>query len=425
MTILLCLLPTCLCKRTRWPPGFITPSTNPILIRTSAPISSIQPPPASPPPSPPPQQNQHLAAVARPPIPPPRKPDVVQNFAHFSRGNMAESGPSNSKTVVRESTVVDSSDTPALRLNSRVSEAFVAASISDNLGGTLSVSAAGVSGGAGHETTKDVMTCEMTVTSSPGGSSSSAVPATQSQRTEDRKRKGREEEGEYHSEDAEFESVEVKKQARGSTSSNKRSRAAEVHNLSERSDKASMLDEAIEYLKSLQLQVQMMSMGCSMVPMMFPGVQQYMPPMGMGMGMGMEMGMNRPMMPFPNVLAGGSLQSAAAHLGQRFPVPAFQMPPVLHPDASRIQVANQSDAMLCTLGASTLGQQRPPNFPDPYQQFLGLHQMQYSQNQLIPQPSTSKPSSSPGGEHGDGHQSGTFFHLVSLQFTVIVWITTT
>ncbi|CAL1361582.1 unnamed protein product [Linum trigynum] len=417
-----------------------------------------------------PLQNQHLA-VARPPIPPPRKPDVVQNFAHFSRhraaavrGNMAESGPSNSKTVVRESTVVDSSDTPALRLNSRVSEAFVAASISDNLGGTLSVSAAGVSGGAGHgamaagpststKTTKDVMTCEMTVTSSPGGSSSSAVPATQSQRTEDRKRKGREEEGEYHSEDAEFESVEVKKQARGSTSSNKRSRAAEVHNLSERrrrdrinekmralqeliprcnkSDKASMLDEAIEYLKSLQLQVQMMSMGCSMVPMMFPGVQQYMPPMGMGMGMGMgmEMGMNRPMMPFPNVLAGGSLQSAAAHLGQRFPVPAFQMPPVLHPDASRIQVANQSDPMLSTLGASTLGQQRPPNFPDPYQQFLGLHQMQMPipmpQNQLIPQPSTSKPSSSPGGEHGDGHQSGTFFHLVSLQFTVIVWITTT
>ncbi|CAI0393907.1 unnamed protein product [Linum tenue] len=352
----------------------------------------------------------------------------VRNFAHFSRhraaavrGNMAESGPSNSKTVVRESTVVDSSDTPALRLNSRVSEAFVAASISDNLGGTLSVSAAGVSGGAGHgamaagpststKTTKDVMTCEMT-------------------RTEDRKRKGREE----TLKDAEFESVEVKKQARGSTSSNKRSRAAEVHNLSERrrrdrinekmralqeliprcnkSDKASMLDEAIEYLKSLQLQVQMMSMGCSMVPMMFPGVQQYMPPMGMGMGMGMEMGMNRPMMPFPNVLAGGSLQSAAAHLGQRFPVPAFQMPPVLHPDASRIQVANQSDAMLCTLGASTLGQQRPPNFPDPYQQFLGLHQMQMPipmpQNQLIPQPSTSKPSSSPGGEHGDGHQSGT------------------
>ncbi|KAG5251272.1 basic helix-loop-helix family protein [Salix suchowensis] len=39
-------------------------------------------------------------------------------------------------------------------------------------------------------------------------------------------------------------------------SSSKRSRAAEVHNLSEKTDKASMLDEAIEYLKQLQLQLQ-------------------------------------------------------------------------------------------------------------------------------------------------------------------------
>ncbi|MCH90625.1 transcription factor PIF1-like, partial [Trifolium medium] len=104
--------------------------------------------------------------------------------------------------------------------------------------------------------------------------------------------------------DIDFESAEAKKNVSGS--STKRSRAAEVHNLSERrrrdrinekmkalqeliprsnkSDKASMLDEAIEYLKSLQLQVQMMSMGCGMVPMMFPGIQQYMPTIGMGMG---------------------------------------------------------------------------------------------------------------------------------------------
>ncbi|EPS62617.1 hypothetical protein M569_12173, partial [Genlisea aurea] len=63
--------------------------------------------------------------------------------------------------------------------------------------------------------------------------------------------------------------------------SSKRSRAAEVHNLSEKrrrsrineklkalqtlipnsnkTDKASMLDEAIEYLKQLQLQVQMLT----------------------------------------------------------------------------------------------------------------------------------------------------------------------
>ncbi|KAK7383147.1 hypothetical protein VNO78_28818 [Psophocarpus tetragonolobus] len=78
-------------------------------------------------------------------------------------------------------------------------------------------------------------------------------------------------------------------------SSSKRSRAAEFHNLSEKrrrsrinekmralqnlipnsnkTDKASMLDEAIEYLKQLQLQVQMLMMrnGLSLHPMSLPG----------------------------------------------------------------------------------------------------------------------------------------------------------
>ncbi|XP_042415430.1 transcription factor PIF1-like [Zingiber officinale] len=95
------------------------------------------------------------------------------------------------------------------------------------------------------------------------------------------------------------ESLNAKKQSRN--------RAAEVHNLSERrrrerinermkalqellphcnkTDKASMLEEAIEYLKSLQLQVQMMWMGSGMAQMMFPGEQQYISGMEMGMGM--------------------------------------------------------------------------------------------------------------------------------------------
>ncbi|XAR57784.1 hypothetical protein NMG60_11026047 [Bertholletia excelsa] len=78
----------------------------------------------------------------------------------------------------------------------------------------------------------------------------------------------------------------------------KRSRAAEVHNMSEKrrrrrinekmkalqnlipnsnkTDKASMLDEAIGYLKQLQLQVQMLTMrhGLSLYPMCQPGVLQ-------------------------------------------------------------------------------------------------------------------------------------------------------
>lgn len=139
------------------------------------------------------------------------------------------------------------------------------------------------------------------------------------------KRKCRDtEESDCHSDDLEEESVGAKKAApaRGGTGS-KRSRAAEVHNLSERRrrdrinekmralqelipncnkvDKASMLDEAIEYLKTLQLQVQIMSMGSGfyMPPMMLPTGMQHMgaphmahySPMGIGMGMGMGMGL--------------------------------------------------------------------------------------------------------------------------------------
>ncbi|TXG63942.1 hypothetical protein EZV62_010936 [Acer yangbiense] len=163
--------------------------------------------------------------------------------------------------VARELTVVDSSVTPALAPESRVSEARRSTE------------------GAGGGGARDLGTCE-TVTSSPSGSSASAEPA-QKPAVDDRKRKGREADDECHSEDVELESAaDAKKQTRGSTSI-KRSRAAEVHNLSERrrrdrinekmkalqeliprcnkSDKASMLDEAIEYLKSLQLQVQVCS----------------------------------------------------------------------------------------------------------------------------------------------------------------------
>ncbi|XP_058179358.1 transcription factor SPATULA-like isoform X1 [Rhododendron vialii] len=83
-----------------------------------------------------------------------------------------------------------------------------------------------------------------------------------------------------------------------SRSSLKRGRAAEFHNLSEKrrrsrinekmkalqnlipnsnkTDKASMLDDAIEYLKQLQLQVQMLTMrnGLSLYPMCLPGALQ-------------------------------------------------------------------------------------------------------------------------------------------------------
>ncbi|KAL0284199.1 UNVERIFIED_CONTAM: CLIP-associated protein [Sesamum angustifolium] len=138
------------------------------------------------------------------------------------------------------------------------------------------------------------------------------------------------------------------------------------------SDKASMLDEAIEYLKSLQLQVQMMSMGYGTVPMMYPGMQQYIPAMGVGMGMGMGMGMNRPMVPYPPMLPGSVMPNpaVAAQMGPRFPMPAFH---VQH-DPSRIQAHNQSGPTLNSLVAHNPNQPRIPNFVDPYQQFIGFHQ---------------------------------------------------
>ncbi|XVE72814.1 hypothetical protein DITRI_Ditri11bG0068900 [Diplodiscus trichospermus] len=399
-----------------------------------------------------------VASASRPPIPPTRRNELestrIQNFVHFSRHKTARAGqsaPSNSKSVVRESTVVDSSDTPAMAPESGASQAMPsntdAASGGNNNNACANMSAAAVantqSAGVSVGASKDnLATCEVTVISSPDGSSASASPSPEptAQKVapaEDRKRKGREpDDAECQSEDGEFESADTKKRTRGSTSA-KRSRAAEVHNLSERrrrdrinekmralqeliprcnkSDKASMLDEAIEYLKSLQLQVQMMSMGCGMVPMMFPGVQQYMPTMGMGMGIGMgigmDMGISRPMMPFPNVLAGSALPTpaAAGHLGPRFPMPAFHMPPpVPAPDPSRVQPNNQSDAMLNPLGMQNPNQPRVPNFADPYQQYLGLHQMQLlpPQSQAMAQPSSSKPSTSRGAENLENHPSG-------------------
>ncbi|KAK3149916.1 hypothetical protein QOZ80_3AG0224670 [Eleusine coracana subsp. coracana] len=144
------------------------------------------------------------------------------------------------------------------------------------------------------------------------GATCTTEPTSTSNRSSKRKRLDTtEDEEESPSEDAESESAAA---ARKLTTA-RRSRAAEVHNLSERrrrdrinekmralqeliphcnkTDKASMLDEAIEYLKSLQLQVQMMWMGSGIAapPVMFPGVHQYLPRMGVGMG-------SMPRMPF-------------------------------------------------------------------------------------------------------------------------------
>ncbi|KAG8051950.1 hypothetical protein GUJ93_ZPchr0001g30094 [Zizania palustris] len=136
---------------------------------------------------------------------------------------------------------------------------------------------------------------------------------------------------------------------RSASRSMKRSRTAEVHNLSERRrrdrinekmralqelipncnkiDKASMLDEAIEYLKTLQLQVQvsltqMMSLGTGLCipPILLPAALQHLqiPPMAhfphLGMGLGYGMGvfdMNNT----------GTIPAITPMPGARFPCP--------------------------------------------------------------------------------------------------------
>ncbi|ESW12806.1 hypothetical protein PHAVU_008G144300 [Phaseolus vulgaris] len=173
---------------------------------------------------------------------------------------------------------------------------------------------------------------------------------------------------------------EKKQRAKGKSSvSTKRSRAAAIHNQSERkrrdkinqrmktlqklvpnsskTDKASMLDEVIEYLKQLQAQVQMMNR-INMSSMMLPLTMQQqlqmsmMSPMGMGLGMGMGMGMGM----------GLDMNSM-----NRANIPAI--PPVLHPSAFMPMAASWDAA---AAGAADRFQGNPATvMPDPLSTLFG------------------------------------------------------
>ncbi|XP_019165861.1 PREDICTED: transcription factor PIF1-like isoform X2 [Ipomoea nil] len=323
-----------------------------------------------------------------PPIPPSGRTDVLrsQNFARLCR---PPAGPSRAA-----STVVESNDTPIVPSEYR--DSHVADSTAQVSGGNLGPRGGAMSGteAAGASTGAK----EMTVTSSPDDGSGASVSAEKSTAPatamDDRKAKGSETDDEGHNADTDF-GYNAKKQT-----SSKRSRAAEVHNLSERKrrdrinekmralqqliprcnklDKASILDEAIEYLKSLQLQVQMMSLGhgCGMIPMMFPGIQQYMPAMGIGMGM------NPPVAPYPMG-------------GPRFPMPAFPMPtPFSMADPSRIQALNHTDPMLNSPHNSS----HPP--------FPTQTQVTPSMNEMAEHSNKSKPCSSKDVENPTTLQCG-------------------
>lgn len=114
-------------------------------------------------------------------------------------------------------------------------------------------------------------------------------------------------------------------------------------------DKASMLDEVIEYLKQLQAQIHMMS---RVSPLMLPSAMQQqlhmsmMNPMGLGMEMGMGMG---PVPGMPHVLhpsafipLANSWEVAAVSAGDRVPAPMALMP-----DPMSAFLACQSQVRLC------------------------------------------------------------------------------
>ncbi|KAL5196938.1 hypothetical protein ABZP36_000450 [Zizania latifolia] len=130
------------------------------------------------------------------------------------------------------------------------------------------------------------------------------------------------------SEGADFEAVDKTPPSKR-PATKRRTRAAEVHNLSERrrrdrinekmralqelvphctkTDKASVLDDAIEYLKSLQFQLQIMWMTPGIAPMMFPAAHQLMPPMSMGLNraynMNNPLSIQMPQIPSPAINA--------------------------------------------------------------------------------------------------------------------------
>ncbi|KAJ4976196.1 hypothetical protein NE237_001302 [Protea cynaroides] len=340
-------------------------SHDPSLSENSMPPPRLQVPPST-------QQDPNLGEIGG-----------IVNFSHFSKPIKTNLGPSKGLIVKKAAHNVirgEVGDSSAMTIGSSHCSSNQIANETDSSNGV------GVTGMLPRPVKEDAkkvfaqceraqtVALEQTVTSSSCGSGSSFGRAgKQSTSTPSNKRKARDaDESEYQSEETEFESAEANKPVQR-TGSSRRSRAAEVHNLSERrrrdrinekmkalqeliphcnkSDKASMLDEAIEYLKSLQLQVQIMCMGSGMAPMMFPSVQHYMSRMGMGIGPpslpSMHNTMQLPRVPIVD-------QAIAASPAPNQPV--ICLPPVLNPINFQNQMQNS-------------------NFPEKYAHFVGFPHM--------------------------------------------------
>ncbi|XP_076894440.1 transcription factor UNE10-like [Bidens hawaiensis] len=192
--------------------------------------------------------------------------------------------------------------------------------------------------------------------------------------------------------------LDEKKKGKGKSSiTTKRSRAAAIHNQSERrrrdkinekmktlqklvpnankTDKASMLDEVIEYLKQLQAQIHMMGR-MNMSPMVMPLAMQQQLQMAMmnSMGMGIGMGMGMPGVMDLNAIGGNHPNipgmPSVFH-------PSTVMQPVMaswdmHTTGDRVQ--NHNDPM-----AALLATQSQPMTMEGYSRMAAL--FQHMQNQ--------------------------------------------
>ncbi|KAK7853302.1 transcription factor pif4 [Quercus suber] len=202
-------------------------------------------------------------------------------------------------------------------------------------------------------------TLEPTVASSSGGSGSSfGRRCTQSTGVNSMKRKVRDaEELECQSEAAELESAAGNKPAQRSASS-RRSRSAEVHNLSERRRR----DRINEKMKALQELIphcnEVMWMGSGMAPMMFPGVQRYISLMGMGIGPP----------PLPS---------------SHNPMHLQRVPPV---DQSMSMAPSTNHALMCQTpvlnNVNYQNQMHNPSFSEKYARYMGFHYMQTASQPL-------------------------------------------
>ncbi|WOK99534.1 transcription factor PIF4-like [Canna indica] len=321
----------------------------------------------------------------------------VHNFSHFSKVAKVDLGSSSCQLGHKgsvSSSKVGAAESSMMTVGSSTCGSNQIQAHTD-LTNTLSNDAAGIIAGLKEDNGMRLPAERMqskahegTVTSSSGGSGCSyGRSGQQNGSNQSHKRKARDvEDSSCQSEEAEYDSIEEKKPAQRSVSK-RRSRAAEVHNLSERrrrdrinekmkalqeliphcnkTDKASMLDEAIEYLKSLQLQVQMMWMGSGMASMMFPSVQQYISGMGMGMGHAsmpaLHSTVQLPRVPFVNQSVA---PASSANQTSIFPSPAL----------NAMNFPNQMQNM---------------PLPESYARYLSMHMMQPHQVMMQPHQASS------------------------------------